>query len=270
MENKAQTAAIKLPWQGTADEVAANIATGSLRESLLVWLKTERGVHAETLLASIGALAGFAAQTAALARVAKQDIPLPPGAAAPLSPDALGEHLRKSGLLVGASTKSGETFYFGDLINGYLVQQAVGEYPLWGFVAAAAIEGGAKAAELPDCSAMFRRAAQTAGTPEFGALQVVRQHQPQITPRQALDLFWPRAKSILTRTDGPGPAKGQSVPVRYWATIHGIVARQLIVMTKNTLDPRVGFALVMESAIMMSKVDPATVPQDIPAKPPSQ
>ena len=29
---------IALPWEGTADEVAANMATGSLRDSLKHWL----------------------------------------------------------------------------------------------------------------------------------------------------------------------------------------------------------------------------------------
>ncbi len=46
-----------------------------------------------------------------------------------------------------------------------------------------------------------------------------------------------------------------------------LVARQFILMSKDALDPRLGLALLMESAITMSKVDPKTVPQTVPDKP---
>ncbi|HEY3680885.1 MAG TPA: hypothetical protein VGL45_19385 [Bradyrhizobium sp.] len=58
MSNVQQIRAFVLPWKDSDDEVVVNVAIGSLRESLLAWLKTERGVHIETLLCSIGALAG--------------------------------------------------------------------------------------------------------------------------------------------------------------------------------------------------------------------
>ena len=119
---------------------------------------------------------GFAAQTTAFARIAKRDIPLLTSAA--LSPAELSEHLRKHNLLVVANTKSGETFYFGDLINGYLVPQVTNDYSLWNFAAAAAIEAGVKPAELPDCNAMFRHAAQTVGSPEYGVLRSRRSINP--------------------------------------------------------------------------------------------
>ena len=43
-----------------------------------------------------------------------------------------------------------------------------------------------------------------------------------------------------------------------------IVAQSFVTMAKNTLDPRIALALIMESAIFMSKVDPKTVPQTAP------
>ena len=74
-----QTRSVVLPWQDTDDEIITNMAIGRLRDSLLMWLKTGRGVHAETLLVAIGALAGFAAQHAVFVRVENRDIPLPAG-----------------------------------------------------------------------------------------------------------------------------------------------------------------------------------------------
>jgi hypothetical protein len=258
-----QTRPFVLPWKDSEDEAVVNIAIGSLRESMLAWLKSERGVHVETLLTSIGALAGFAGQTAAFRRVETRDFP---GVDPKMASAALAEHLRNANLMVVANTKSGESFYFGDLINGYIVPQATNDYSLWNFVAAAAIEAGLDPAGLPDCREMFQFTAQSVGSAEFGVPRVAKGHQPQLAPRAALNLFWPRARFILTREDGPGPAKGRHVPPQYWPLVIDLVARQFVLMSKSALDLKIGVTLLMESAIAMSKVDPKTVPQVMPAK----
>jgi hypothetical protein len=267
MSDVPQTRPFVLPWKDSDDEVPVNIAIGSLRESMLSWLKTERGIHTETLLCSIGALAGFAGQTAAFRRVETRDVPLPEGTDARMPAAAFADYLRTANLMVIANAKSGEAFYFGDLINGYIVPQPTNDYSLWNFVAAAAIEAGLNPAELPDAREMFRFAAQSVGTPEFGVPRVTTEHQPQLAPRAALNLFWPRARFILTREDGPGPAKGRHVPPRYWPLVIDLVARQLVLLSKSALDLKTGVTLLMESAIAMSKVDPKTVPQVMPAPP---
>ena len=93
---------------------------------------------------------------------------------------------------------------------------------------------------------------------------VAKEHQPQLAPRAALNLFWPRAHFILTREDGPGPAKGRHVSPNYWPPVIDLVARQCVLMSKGKLDPKIAVALLMESAIAMSKADPKTVPQVMP------
>ena len=79
-------------------------------------------------------------------------------------------------------------------------------------------------------------------------------------------MFWPRARFLLTRKDGPGPAKDRHVPPHYWPLVIDIVARQYVLLGKSALDLKIAVALVMESAIAMSKVDRKTVPQAMPAK----
>jgi hypothetical protein len=230
------------------------------------WLTTERGVHAETLLVSIGAIAGFAAQCAVEERIAKRDVP---GAAKDMPGPELSKLLHDRGLAVLVTAKSGEKYHFGDLINGYLVHQVTTvNYHLFGILAAAAAENGVKYDALPDPIPMFRHASQTVGTPEYGILHPPKPLDPQFTPRQALDRFWPRVKFIFERSDGQGidGIKGQSVRPEYWPLIAALVARQLLLMTKDTIDPRIGVGLVMESAIVMSKVDPKTVPSEPAAK----
>jgi hypothetical protein len=265
-ENANRQQAIQYPWAGTDDEIVVNLAIGSLRDSLMQWLTSERGVHAETLLVSIGAIAGFAAQCAVEERIRKRDVP---GAAKDMPGLELGKLLHDRGLAVLVTAKSGERYQFGDLINGYLVKQATTvNYHLFGILAAAAAQNGVKYDDLPDPIPMFRHASQTVGTPEYGILHPPKPLDPQLTPRQALDKFWPRVKFIFERTDGQGivePAKGRSVRPEYWPLITALVARQFLLMARDTLDPRAGVGLIMESAIVMSKVDPTTVPQTEPA-----
>src|ERR1700730_18217940 len=261
-ENANRTQVIQFPWAGTDDEIVVNLAIGSLRDSLMRWLATERGVHAETLLVSIGAIAGFAAQWAVEERIKKRDVP---GASRDMPGPELSKLLHDRGLAVLVTAKSGETYQFGDLINGYLVQQATTvNYHLFGILAAAAAQNGATIEELPDPIPMFRRASSTIGTPEYGILHPPKELSPQLTPRQALDKFWPRVKFIFERTDGQGvvePAKGHGVRPEYWPLISALAARQFLLMAEDTIDPRIGVGLIMESAIVMSKVDPKTVPQ---------
>jgi hypothetical protein len=51
------------------------------------------------------------------------------------------------------------------------------------------------------------------------------------------------------------------VPEAHWPLVMALVAQQFIKTAKGTLDPRLSFSLIMESAIAMSKVDPDTIPQ---------
>jgi hypothetical protein len=52
--------------------------------------------------------------------------------------------------------------------------------------------------------------------------------------------------------------------------ITALVARQLLLFAKDTIEPRVALSLIMESAIVASKIDPKTVPQDWPKDVPLQ
>jgi len=269
----AQSQAIRYPWTGTDDQIVVNLAIGSLRETLIRRLTTERGVHAETMLVAIGAIAGFAAQCAVEERIKKRDIP---GATKDMPREELGKLMYDKGLAVVVMAKSGEKYQFGDLLNGYLVKQATTvNYHLFGMLAGTAVQMGVKYEELPDAIPMFSHASKTIGTPEYGILHPPKPLSPQYTPHEALKQFWPEVKFIFERTDGQrivDPAKGRNVKPEYWPLVSALVAQQLLQWTKDIIDPRIGVALIMESAIVMSKVDPASVPQewpeDAPPRPP--
>lgn len=89
-------------------------------------------------------------------------------------------------------------------------------------------------------------------------------HQPGIGPRKALELFWPDVRFIFERTGGQKvvtPAIGRNVKPEYWPLVSALAAGQFVAMAKDTIDPARAVALVMESAIIASKIDPGTVPQ---------
>lgn len=238
---KPRRANVILPWYPDG-EIAANIAIGGLRDSLTAWMTTRRGIHAETLMVAVGALAGFAAQCAAWDEVRRAKAPIP-----------------REGLAL-AATASGERYYFGDLINGYLVPEGARDWTLWGFAAAAAVEAGLPESALPDYTDMFRHVAETVGSRDFGIPRVPDAHQPHLLPRTALEMYWSGVRAILEFADGPGPEQRHSVAVAHWPAILGLVARQFVLTNKDELSPEISLRLIMESAIMMSKIDPATVP----------
>jgi hypothetical protein len=261
---KTELQQMTFPW-GRDGEIAANLAIGTLRDSLLKWLKTDRGVHAETLMVAVGAIAGFAAQNAVWQTVARSG-----KAVRQLDPANL--HADSSFLFVVA--RSGEKFYVGELLNGYLAPEAGAgatiKYPLWNLIAATALEAGVSISDLPDLREMFRYVSKTVGTDAFAIVRAEAGHQPGLSARQALKMYWPYAKLILGRTDellsrteGLG-AERTSVAPEHWPIVVALVAKQLITLAKDTLNPRQSVALSMESAIAASKVDPDTVPQNIP------
>src|SRR5882762_6435379 len=97
------------PW-GPENDAAANQAIGGLRNYLLSALKTDRGIHAETILVASGALAGYAAIHAVFEAYLKR------GRA------QIGDQQAASTgkAIVEVKTQDGQTFYFGDLINSFL------------------------------------------------------------------------------------------------------------------------------------------------------
>jgi hypothetical protein len=250
--------AIRHPWKETPETTEglfADLIVAALPDKMVDWLTTPRGVHAETLLVSIGALAGFAAQAAVNARIRKRDVP---GAYGGMPEPELARLLQERGLFVQVTAQSGgEPYYFGDLINGYLVEEATTvDYHLRGILAAAAVEAGARYRNLPDCAAIFARVARTVGTREFGMLHPPKPLASHLTPRQALRRFWPEVRLMLGRIE----EEGAHVRPEYWPLMLALVARQHLLMTKHVIAPHLAFALIMESAIVMSKVDPRAVP----------
>jgi hypothetical protein len=87
------------PWE-PEEETKANLAVAHLQQNLLAWLKSEKGVHAETLMAVIGAIAGHAVIHAIVEDQVKTG------------------RMPKGAQLMEVRTADGKRYFFGDHLNG--------------------------------------------------------------------------------------------------------------------------------------------------------
>jgi hypothetical protein len=239
------TPVTSFPWQPDST-VTGNLAIGNLRENLLKALKNQRGIHTETLLTAVGALAGFAAQNAALDRLASN------------TPRAPNARILKFGIAHG---KTGERFMFGDVINILLFPEPESVLPLGALVAGAAVSAGVKEEDLPNYGEIVAHIASTVGSQEFGTLRTPKEHPTQLQPLDALRRFWPMTRDVLRFKPPKRLFRAAEKPLQeiHWPIVISVVASQLILMTKAVLNPAIAAAIVMESAVITSKIDPETI-----------
>jgi hypothetical protein len=231
------------PWQPESTETG-NRAIGDLGVGLMNSLKTARGIHSETLLTVIGALAGFAAQNAALNLIAS-------GTPSVVTPRSFAV----------VSAKPGEIYLYGDAINVFLFPELGSVMPLCALIAGAAVSAGVKEADLPNTGEIAAHVASVLGSDEFGKLRMRPGVEPQLQPLAALLRFWPKTRDVLARPPVKRLFRRQESLLQeiHWPIVLGLVASQYIAMTKQVLNPSIGAALVMESAVITSKIDPELV-----------
>lgn len=207
-------------------DIPTRIADWLMRE-----LKDERGIHCETILTAIGALAGYAAQ------------------------QALWEGMVKPGKLAiteafkVVETNSGATYFFGDALDTMLVSMEPKHLSVWKIVAGGTLASGGD--HLPDMGNLLRHCAATAGTSAFGLPRLPDDHLPSILPRAALERFWPGARLLLALAE----------PL-HWPLHMANAAQKLMQAMKGSIPPDLAVRIVMEAAVPMSRVDPATVPNN--------
>jgi len=239
----------RMPWEPDGS-VVAGFAVSNLTGYLMADLKGPRGVHVETLMTVVGALAGYSAQYAIRETL--------------VNPGKMPEY-GPGGAFVMVDTKTAEKYYFGDLLNSYLIPEnneatavGPGPYTLWGFLASAVTQCGRRPIGPDEIREIFKHTAATVGTAQFGESRLPKEHSSAMPPRSALNRAWPKVRAILARTDGP--ADGKALWPGYWPTVIALVAQKLVLQSKDVIDPALSMRIVFEAAVPMSKVDPATVP----------
>ena len=185
-------------------------------------LKDERGVHIESLLALLGALAGYACQFS----VREQNIKS--GAKSPAS-----------GLTV-ASGADGRKYYFGDALNKPLAED---RYSVWSLTAGTVKQLGKP---LPDLTDIFKHATASVGSAQFGIPRLPEGHGVGDLPINYLRSIWPKVLPIAQRfCDEPA----------HLPMVFGLAIQNAILMAKDVIDPTLAGTIAMECAVPMSKVD---------------
>lgn len=175
------------------------------------------GVQVETLIAALASLGGFSCQMAARAQV-----PAP--------------------ALTRAEGTDGKTYFFGDDINKYLIED---DYSYCNLVMAATLD--ADIAPFPNLPEIAAHVAGTVGSAEFGIPRIPPEHALQMMPASLVKEVWPMASEFL----------GQYlVAPKNWPIFFGIATQNAIEMGAEVLAPSMGFKIAVECAIPMSKINP--------------
>ncbi|NWA26136.1 hypothetical protein HX870_08605 [Pseudomonas gingeri] len=181
-----------------------------------------RGVHVETLLCILGALAGYACQASVRA-------------------DAIARGLPENALFMRITSTDGIDYFYGDPLNKPMSET---EYSVWGLTAAAAQAAGCDS--LPDIGDIFEHTAKNLKGTDFGIPRVPVEHRAAGLPINFLKAFWPAIHPT---------AECYCLKPSDWPILYGVAIQEAISQAKTVIDPRMAFIIVMETAIPMSKVN---------------
>jgi hypothetical protein len=201
------------------------VAAEEIRGRLMRGLKNEKGVHIESLLTALGALAGFSCQISVRAKFGA-----PPKSGA----------VPRVGAFVVAKGADGKNYFFGDNLNKPLLED---KYSIWSLAA-----GGAQTAgvSIPDLGGIVKHVAATVGGAKFGIPRIPDNHRPGDLPFNYLKVIWPHIFP---------PVVELCPPSEEWPIAFGIAAQRTILASKDVINPMLGVSILMESAIPMSKVE---------------
>jgi len=230
----------RFPWEPESMQ-RAQLATAALR-GLLLQRVVRRG--SQTLLVAAGALVGFSAQTAALEQgellTRRRDL---------VAPESL--MLRRM--------ESGQRYLMGRWINAPLLLGYGHAFPLQRFVIQAAAAAGLKRSDFPDFWEMEREIAKGAAEGVFGSLAEAEGREPVARPQDVLRAIWPQARRIFI---APMPMEYDDEPPlheAHWPMITSVLAGKLMSSACASMDAKVAAGVVMEAAIIASKLDPDLV-----------
>lgn len=207
--------------------VGATLASRELLDTLMQAMRDSRGVHAESLLTALAALAGHACQASVRAEFI----------------DRRG--LAERQVLVAVETQDGSRYYLGELIDRNLFDDRLS---VWHLVAHTAQSLGVN--PLPQPAPLVAYAASTFGAPEFGVPRWPEGHRAADTPYAYLQVLWAPFRRVVDR---------HCDRASDWPLVCGLALQQAMTFTAQALAPALALQIVLEVAVPMSRVRlPAT------------
>ncbi|MFZ6820622.1 hypothetical protein [Undibacterium sp. Ji22W] len=194
-----------------------------IASKLFLAMSTEKGIHLESLLSALGALAGYACQIsvreAYVVQLARPE---------------------KEVFIVVHSKQNGDTYYFGDLLNRPLAES---RYSIWSLASGATQKLGLQ--QLIDLHEIFKHVTDTLGGADFGVPRIGSAHQAKETPLNYVIFLWPKLFP-LAQSFCKNPAD--------WPVAFGVAIQEILYASKDLIAPDLALKIVMESAVPMSKI----------------
>lgn len=206
------------------------LAAQEIWKTILQIFDVQRETQIGWVLSTVGALGGFACQQAVWK--------------ACIEP----RNRNPGDFLVKVGTRSGETYYFGEAINQFLMTAFPPRKTFFGMVAGAIPNPTPE--NLPDLKEIVEHVAKSVGSKSFGFVRLPKERGAFAVPRVALSKHWRWVEEAL---------KSAGNPANEWPIILGLVAHRAVKGAQIVMEGSLAARLVMEAAIFMSKIDPATV-----------
>jgi hypothetical protein len=195
--------------------------------------KNDEGVHLEKAFGIIGSLGGFACGIVAAHK----------------NHDAEKSTMDRTSYKP-VRTRNGDTMYFGDYINGPLIEDEASFYRQ--IASRAALFGAKKPFDLND---VFAHHASQVGAPGFGRPRMPKGAKLDQMPIGYVVEFWSTLLPILDRYEDDYMG---------WPISFGAAGAQLIEMAKDTMPPKDALQIMMECAVPMSKISPSKLEYAMP------
>nr|WP_315469192.1 hypothetical protein [uncultured Undibacterium sp.] len=202
---------------------AVKKAGKEIASKLFMAMSTEKGIHLESLLSALGALAGYACQVSV-----REDFVVRQGRA------------ENDVFILVHSKQNSDTYYFGDLLNRPLAES---RYSVWSLASGATQKLGLQ--ELIDLHDIFKHVTATLGTVDFGVPRIADEHKAKEIPLNYVSFLWPQLFP-LAQNFCPNPTD--------WPIIFGVAIQEILFASKDLIAPNLALTIVMESAVPMSKI----------------
>lgn len=190
---------------------------------LFAAMSGENGIHLESLLSALGALAGYACQISVREALVVQQ-----------------GRAEKDVFIVVNSKHGGQTYYFGDLLNKPLAES---RYSVWSLASGASQKNGL--AHLIDLHDIFKHVTASLGSDAFGIPRTPSAHQANEIPVNYVRFLWPQLFPL---------AQNFSATPTDWPILFGVAIQEILYASKDLIDPQLALSIVMESAVPMSKI----------------
>lgn len=148
--------------------IGAKLGAKEIFNTLLKAFKDSRGVHIETFMCALGALAGYSCQ----AGLRKEFIEI--------------KGLSEKQVFTVIQAKNGKRYFYGDLINKPLLED---QYSVWSLAAGIVQHMGVNIDF--DILEIFKYVTTTVGTENYGIPRIPEGHRPADIPLNFVKAFWP-------------------------------------------------------------------------------